>query len=155
MSVFSQLEEQIALASNGAPLVAGNIKKKSQTFRDPDYRLDTPGFPEVDTGIFIADAGSKNAGQVYFDCRRIDSKTGKRFKLLRLDKDFYASLMAHATLAEKLSIDPGVSSSDQAQYGRVANAIAEIILGQIRPDGGKQTQKQPQVLSALAGSTDA
>ena len=133
---------QAHLQNQGQSWGKKNRKTKSSSFSQPTFRIDVPGFPEVEVGVFVADENSKNAGEHYYDVRRL-GEDGKRFKLLRLEEDYYGSLLAHAVIAEKRSADPTLSAAERERFGELADVIYSKVWEQLSPtSSGSQTVSQ-------------
>lgn len=141
-------EKEQALLEANAKARSGE-KKKGNYLNEPDHRVEVPGFPEVEIGIFIADAKSRNSGAVYFDVRRIGEK-GKRYKLLRLDADFLGAILAHGVIAERLSLDETITASEREQFAILAADIAQAVLKHALPEKSAEQRVNGEQVSPFA-----
>ncbi|MAT72872.1 MAG: hypothetical protein CMJ58_25610 [Planctomycetaceae bacterium] len=150
MTTLLNEEEQAILEAASTDKAARN-QRANGGFRKPNSRITTPGFPHVEAGIFVADEKSKNAGDVYFDIRRVGAN-GERFKLLRLKSDFFGSLLAHAMIAEKRSEDPTITETEQQQYAEIASDVANAVIRQALSHEARKAGANGKSASPFAGS---
>jgi len=150
MNIFTPQQTETAIvAPNGKPMAATPAKKKRDWSREPNYRLSTPGFEEIEGGIWVTDAQSNNAGSLYFDVSRCNTQ-GKRFKTLRLHQDFFGAATAMTEIAGLAAKDPAITDEQRGRYEVYRAEVSKLLIRLLLPNKFAAHQDQPQTPSELA-----